>query len=82
MDYMIHYDHFEKYIPVSGDVSYDISTKDHFRILLPFYSLYSVQFSSITQSCPTLCDPNELQHARPRCPPTPGVYPNSCPLSR
>ena len=57
MDYMIHYDHFEKYIPVSGDVSYDISTKDHFRILLPFYSLYSVQFSSITQSCPTLCDP-------------------------
>ena len=40
MDYIIYYDHFEKYIPVSGDVSYDISTKDHVRILLPFYSLY------------------------------------------
>ena len=27
--------------------------------------------------------PHELQHARPPCPsPTPGVYPNSCPLSR
>ena len=27
--------------------------------------------------------PHEWQHARPPCPsPTPGVYPNSCPLSR
>ena len=27
--------------------------------------------------------PHELQHARPPCPlPTPGVYPNSCPLSQ
>ena len=27
--------------------------------------------------------PHALQHARPRCPsPTPGVYSNSCPLSR
>ena len=27
--------------------------------------------------------PHESQHARPRCPsPTPGVYSNSCPLSR
>ena len=34
------------------------------------------QFSSLAQSCPTLCNP------RPPCPsPTPGVYPNSCPLS-
>ena len=41
----------------------------------------SVQFSSVTQSCPTL-RPHESQHARPPCPsPTPGVYPNSCPLS-
>ena len=41
-----------------------------------------VQFSSVTQSCLTL-RPHELQHARPPCPsPTPGVYPNSCPLSR
>ena len=33
---------------------------------------YSVQFSSVAQSCPTLW-PRELQHARPPCPsPTPG----------
>ena len=41
----------------------------------------SVQFS-----CSVVSDslwPHELQHARPPCPsPTPGVYPNSCPLSR
>ena len=44
--------------------------------------MQSVQFSSVTQSCSTL-QPHELQHARPPCPsPTPGVYPNSCPLSR
>ena len=42
-----------------------------------------VQFSSVAQSCPTLCDPMESQHTRPPCPsPTPGVYSNSCPSSR
>ena len=42
----------------------------------------SVQFISVIQSCLTLW-PHELQHARPPCPlPTPGVYPNSCPLSQ
>ena len=41
----------------------------------------SVQFSSVPQSCPTLCDPMNLKHARPPCPsPTPGVHPNSGPL--
>ena len=40
------------------------------------------QFHSVALSCPTLCDPNESQHARPPCPsPTPGVYSNSCPSS-
>ena len=44
--------------------------------------LSSVQFRSVTQSCPTLCNPMDLQHARPPGPsPTPGVYSNSCPLS-
>ena len=38
-------------------------------------SIESVQFSSVAQSCPTLCNPHGLQHARPPCPsPTPGVY--------
>ena len=40
------------------------------------------QFSSVTQSCPTL-RLHGPQHARPPCTsPTPWVYPNSCPLSR
>ena len=41
----------------------------------------SVQFSHSTVSYSL--QPRGLQHARPPCPsPTPGVYPNSCPLSR
>ena len=44
---------------------------------------FSVQFSSVAQSCPTLCNPCGQQHARPPWPsPTPGVYSNSCPLSQ
>ena len=44
--------------------------------------IFEIQFSSVAQSCLTLCDPNESQHARPPCPsPTPVVYPNSCPSS-
>ena len=38
------------------------------------------QFSSVMQSCPTLCDPVDT---RPSCPsPTPRAYSNSCPSSR
>ena len=45
-------------------------------------NMYSVQFSLVAKSCPTL-RPQEPQHARPPCPsPTARVYPNSCPLSR
>ena len=41
----------------------------------------SVQFSGSVVSDSLL--PHEPQHARPPCPsPTPGVHPNSCPLSR
>ena len=40
----------------------------------------SVQFSHSVVS--NSLQPHELQHARPPCPsPTPGVHPNSCPLS-
>ena len=42
---------------------------------------YSVQFSSVAQSCPTLC--NSMNHSTP-CLPVHhqlGVHPNSCPLS-
>ena len=42
---------------------------------------YSVQFSCSVVS--NSLRPHEPQHTRPPCPsPTPGVYPNSCPLSR
>ena len=41
------------------------------------------QFSSVTQLCPTLCDP--MNRSTPGLPvhpsPTPGVHPNPCPLS-
>ena len=53
-------------------------------ILLKIYPIRlfakSLQFSSVTQSCPTLCNP---RHARPPCPsPTPRVHSDSCPSSQ
>ena len=57
-----------------------------FDFFFPFHSVnmvYSVQFSSVAQSCPTFCDPHESQHAKPPCPsPTPRVHSKSCPSSR
>ena len=48
--------------------------------MLPKHN-YSVQFSRSVMS--DSLRPHELQHAKPPCPtPTPGVHPNSCPLSR
>ena len=52
----------------------------HIRIQLCFNSLvFPVQFSTVAQSCLTLCDPMDCtQHARPLClSPTPRVYSNS-----
>ena len=44
--------------------------------------MYSVQFTSVAQSCPTL-RPHESQHARPPYPsPTPGVHSYSRPSSQ
>ena len=44
----------------------------------------SVRFSSVAQSCLTLCDPMGLQHSRLPCPSpkTLGACSNSCPLSQ
>ena len=46
----------------------------------------SSEFSSLQFSCSLMSDslrPHGPQHARPPCPsPTPGIYPNSCPLSQ
>ena len=53
-----------------------------FSLLITLLLNYcSVQFSHSVMS--NSLWPNEPQHARPRCPsPTPGVYPNPCPLSQ
>ena len=50
-----------------------------------FFEIYylSVHFSSVAQSCPTLCNP--MNHSTPGLPcpsPTPGVHSNSCPSSQ
>ena len=51
-------------------------------LITPSLLEVSVQFSSVAQSCPTLCDPME-QHARlPYPSPTPGACSNSSPLSQ
>ena len=43
----------------------------------------SVQYQSSRSVVSDFLWPHELQHTRPPCPsPTPGVHPNSCPLSR
>ena len=48
--------------------------------------IYIYQFSSVQFGCSIVSNslrPHGRQHARPPCPlPTPGVHPNSCPLSR
>ena len=49
--------------------------------MLSEHQFGSVQFSRSVMS--VSLQPNESQHTRPPCPsPTPGVYPNSCPLSQ
>ena len=49
----------------------------------PFSQLQSIQFSSVTQSCPTLCSPMNLSTPRPPCPsPSPGLHSNSRPSSQ
>ena len=51
-----------------------------FPLLVDFWST-PVQFSPSVMS--NSLQPHGLQHARPPCPsPTPGVYPNACPLSQ
>ena len=61
----------------------DFQHQGSFSVLEQHLFFCSVQFILVAQSCPTLCDPTEPQHARPPCSsPTPRVYPNSCPLSQ
>ena len=54
--------------------------KDYLFQLCSFQFQQYLEFSSVTQSSPTLLWPHGLQHTRLPCSsPTPGVYSNSCP---
>ena len=47
------------------------------------YKLKSIEdISSVTQSCPTLCDPMDARHARLPSPSSPRACSISCPLSQ
>ena len=67
-----------------GKTNYSGKYKDGFSYhlsLCKIQLMVSVQFSHSVLSY--FLRPHEPQHARPPCTsPTPGVYPNSCPLSR
>ena len=52
---------------IGGQILYHRATGEASHIFLTWYKLTgSVQFSSITQSCPTLCDP--MNHSTPGLP--------------
>ena len=52
------------------------------KLIDKYYFKTRFMLSPVAQSCPTL-QPHKLQHTRPPCPsPTPGVHPNTCPLSQ
>ena len=59
-----------------------LQPKTHMAMWLHFGEERSIQFSSAQSRLDSL-GPHGLQHARPPCPsPTPGIYSNSCLLSR
>jgi len=79
------------FVPKEGDSSINWSEFSRIGVKLNleraesvqtrFKGEVSVQFSHSVVS--NSLQPHESQHTRPPCPsPTPGVYPNSCPLSR
>ena len=58
------------------------SLKFLFGSIFCFLFIFWIQFSSVAQSCPTLCDPMDYSMPGPPCPsPTPRVHTNPCPLS-
>ena len=67
--------------PNSSSLSFNFSLKN-----FPSFDPHSLTISSVQFTCSVVSDslrPHGLQLARPPCPsPTPGVYSNSCPLSR
>ena len=55
-------------------------TKDNLKLIMKrrIYNAELIQFSSVAQSCPTLCDPTDARLSTP----IPGACSNSCPLSQ
>ena len=72
--------HYRKLIMFVALIHYFLNVDDSFK------KCSSVLMSSIQFSCSVMSNslwPHEPKHARLPCPsPTPGVYPNLCPLSR
>jgi len=63
------------------NVAYALLFQNSMTVCAQVHFFSSVQFSSVAQSCPTLCDP--MNHSTPTpCPsPTPRIHLNSHPLS-
>ena len=88
-----HRTHMVLFCPIIEDVNCDHLVKMmsdrflHVKVIPFVICKWSVRkyFSSVQFSHSVVSDslwPHESQHARPPCPsPTPGVYPNPCPLS-
>ena len=72
---------FQARVQEWGAIAFSDTRRGPYQIGTCHLPLSSVQFS-----CSVVSDslqPRGLQHTRPPCPsPTPGVYSNSCPLSR
>ena len=74
-------DIFSSHLQCPGTLSTYRFISFFYNAFIIFYRISSIQFSPSVVSYSLW--PHELQHARPPCPsPTPGVYLNSCPLSR
>ena len=72
--------HLLRYAHIAGNGQFGISLKEK---LLYRYKILPIQCSSVVQSCPTLCNPmNCSTPGFPCLSPTPGVYSDSCLLSR
>ena len=94
--YIIHTPYYIYFLPLNSTKF--LVTSSHSSSILKSILLFAAnrihsiilwrtsQFSSVQFSCSVVSNslrPHGLQHDRPPCPsPTPGVYSNSCPLSR
>ena len=72
----------QKWLPQWVQLTF-ISLHSYNCFLIRTFKIYCLQFSSVHSVVSDSLWPHESQHTRSPCPlPTPGVYSNSCPLSR